>query len=629
MDSLKSTYRGLTQALDLVAPVCIADAEARLQYLNALASDYLNLDTEKVESLEELGIQKEVIRDILTKARIGRSWTTIVRIQPNGSPEFHTIRFVPISTDEDNHIMLVFEGRTQVGSPDGELLNAINENLQVGLYRTTASGEFLFINKAMAKLFAYDKEEQLLLKNAQDLYLDPGRRAELQCRMDQDGKLENQEVMLKRCDGSVFWGLLVTSKLTDAVGRVVYDGGLIDITSFKELESKLKVEKQRAEAASRDKEQFLSTMSHELRTPMNAVIGLTYLLLGEDPKPEQVKNLKILRFSAENLLSIINDILDFSKIEAGKLELNNTNFEFEKLMRNIHESFAIKGENKGISMVLDLDSEIPQVLYADNTRLSQILNNLLSNAVKFTYQGEVKIACTLHYLRPDKCSIRFSVKDSGIGIPKEKLNSIFELFTQASSSITRQYGGTGLGLTITKRLIELFGGRLEVISQPGFGSEFFFTVDFELPRKWVQTTENEELRDNSLEGCSILIVEDNEVNQILLKKFLSNWGADFRVAENGKAALEELKETDFDLILMDLQMPVMDGYTATRAIRSWKEKKYQEIPILAVTASAMIEVRKKVEDAGMTDYVIKPFSPEQLYRKIHRNMPRANSNQTS
>ncbi|MBC7923970.1 MAG: response regulator [Ferruginibacter sp.] len=398
-------------------------------------------------------------------------------------------------------------------------------------------------------------------------------------------------------------------------------GTLLDITERKLAEIELTKAKDQAEKSMKSKEQFLSTMSHEIRTPMNAVIGMTYLLLQENPRPDQTEYLKTLRFSAENLLVLINDILDFSKIEAGKVTFESVNFNLKELISGIRQSLMYKAEEKGIRLKVRLDADLPEVLSGDPVRLNQILTNLVSNAVKFTHQGSVEINVTLRSQSKEAALLDFQVTDTGIGILPEELANIFESFTQASSDTTRKYGGTGLGLAITKRLLELQNSRIEVQSQAGQGSKFFFTISFskgttELPGRGNAAVALPTLDPLGLQHVHLLLVEDNEVNQLVATKFLSKWGARIEYAVNGLVALEKIKTKQYDVVLMDLQMPGMDGYEATRAIRAMEDLYFQQVPIIALTASAMLEVRDQVYVVGMNDYISKPFNPNELYGKI-------------
>ena len=608
-------YETILAALEQIAPVIIIDEDNRTVHTNELFHHEFGFGSadEVPVHIGDLISEKKILDDIRRKRSLGIRWQSQFAICGKTA----SVQCIPIRND--GHDWLLIHVREFVAKNPHEsesILESINRNLREGLYRSTSDGEIIYVNDAFINIFGYNSEDEIRRINSSELYVEPNKREELKRTLEKREFVVNQEVLLKKRDGNIFWGLLSTSKSLDENGQTIYDGALRDISAFKEIEKQLKIEKQKAEEASRAKEQFLSTMSHELRTPMNAVIGMTHLLLSENPKPEQVQNLKTLKFSAENLLSIINDILDFSKIEAGKLEIERNRFDLKELLHNIHESFNLKASSKDIEFKLVKEDAVPTFLVGDSMRISQILNNLISNAIKFTYHGEVRVDCSLENRQEDGVMVKFSVKDTGIGIPQNKLNSIFNLFTQASSSITRKFGGTGLGLTITKRLIELQGGNLEVISQPGFGSEFYFSLYF----PFADSAEGEsgfgesDTEYGALQGARVLVAEDNEVNQILLRKFLKLWGAEMQLADNGEEAVEIMKVEEFDLILMDLQMPVMDGYTASREIRKLENGK--DIPIIAVTASALIEVRKNVLDAGMTDYVSKPFSPDQLYTKI-------------
>ena len=372
------------------------------------------------------------------------------------------------------------------------------------------------------------------------------------------------------------------------------------------------------------KSEFLSVMSHELRTPLNAIIGLTNLLLQDDPKQDQLESLYSLKFSSENLLGLISDILDFSKIESGNLQLEEIDFELRPLMDGIINSLQIKALEKGIYLRLNLEERIPVFLMGDSLRLLQILNNLLSNSLKFTLKGGVDVYTKVLDETPEHIQIEFSVSDTGIGIAPENIERIFESFTQANHSTTRQFGGTGLGLSITKRLVELMGSTLKVTSIIEKGSVFYFNLWFKKSQR-TDASNGTNTRKNVPEGdfnkARVLLVEDDDMNIIVIRKFLNKWNVEPVLCRNGRQALDRLQEGDFDLVLMDLQMPEMDGYTATKFIRRLDGSKYKDLPILALTASSLGEVKEQITKAGMNDFVSKPFTPTDLYNKLSYYLP--------
>lgn len=379
----------------------------------------------------------------------------------------------------------------------------------------------------------------------------------------------------------------------------------------------LKRAKEQAEAATKTKEQFLSTMSHEIRTPLNAIIGMTHLLKNNSLEGEMAENIEILEFSAQNLLSLINSVLDISKMEAGKMAFEQAEFDLPALIQNTVEIFKARADEKNILLRSNIDKNIPKSLLGDSTRLSQILNNLIGNAIKFTDEGTVTITVRLLHHKTEKVEVLFAVSDTGIGISPEKINSIFEDFSQAEEDTSRKYGGTGLGLAITKQLVELQGGTINVMSTMMVGSTFSFQLGFKIGKVQAITKNLPDATHiKNLRGVNILVVEDNKVNQILAKKFLSNWGAKYQVAENGQVAVDLFKNNDFDVILMDLQMPVMDGYESARQMRLLEEQTNKFTPIIALTASTLLNERERIVQVGMNDFLSKPFNPNELYQKI-------------
>ncbi len=378
-------------------------------------------------------------------------------------------------------------------------------------------------------------------------------------------------------------------------------------------------QKVRAERSEAFKQQFLANMSHEIRTPMNAVSSITDILLNKEPRPDQVGYLEAISKSSATLLYIINDILDLSKIEAGKIDLEVIDFSLSDILNQVKDALAYKAEEKGLSLLIDKPDTVPDVVVGDPYRLTQILVNLGGNAVKFTERGsvELKVENGELKMKDNTVEVKFSIIDTGIGIPQDKLQTLFENFTQVNSSDTRKYGGTGLGLSISKKLIELHGGSISVYSVEGRGSTFSFRISY--PVSSVQNLQQrimqkEKMDGSILDGLRILIVDDNEYNRLVAEESL-NLKAKVAIstAVNGQEAINMLKENEYDVILMDIQMPGIDGYEATRYIRDSMRSK---VPIIALTASVLRTDLDKCRDAGMNSYIPKPFKAWQLISTI-------------
>ena len=390
-------------------------------------------------------------------------------------------------------------------------------------------------------------------------------------------------------------------------------------TAKHEREIALK-EKERAEQSEKFKEQFLANMSHEIRTPMNAIAGLADLLGKTTMNPLQSKYVKAIRQSTESLLGIVHDILDFSKIESGQTMLESINFSIEECMENVCSSLRHRAEEKSITLNLNFDEKIPALVSGDPLRLKQILINLTGNAIKFTEEGSVSVEAHLKKREGELWSVVFKVIDTGIGIPDDKLNDVFESFVQATPSTTRKFGGTGLGLTISKHLVEMQGGSISVKSKLGEGTEFSFIIPYSpaIEEKMLMLPD-----DGSaplLKGLRVLVVEDNKFNQLVAVDSLRSMIDDvaIEVAENGKVALEKIHQQPFDLVLLDLQMPEMDGYETTSNVRSDPDSSIRELPIVALTANATKTEKEKCLSSGMNGYVSKPFRMEELLRQIRQ-----------
>lgn len=368
------------------------------------------------------------------------------------------------------------------------------------------------------------------------------------------------------------------------------------IQERKETDAELIRAKEQAEDGARAKSDFLSVMSHEIRTPLNAIIGIAHLLLQEQLLPSQLENLKALNISAENLLRLINDILDFGKIEEGKIVLAEKNTSLQQLAENIKTAYQIRASERGNTINMIVDNALPQFILGDEVRLGQILHNLVSNAVKFTRNGVITLKMSLQKMKEEEVTVYFSVTDTGVGIEKNKQVLIFDRFTQANVDIAREFGGSGLGLAIVKRLAALHNSDIYVNSELGRGSTFFFTITFKKGKVEVQPQQATNGK-NDLSGIKVLLVEDVEFNIMVAKKMITNWNGAVDIAENGAVAINKVQQAAYDIVLMDLQMPVMDGYNATQHIRNFNDA----IPIIALTASASSDILQRTREFGMTD----------------------------
>ncbi len=501
------------------------------------------------------------------------------------------------------------------------------DNAVEGLFQTDTHGRFLRANPSMARMLGYRSLQELMesITDIEDqLYVYPEHRQEIIDRLEQEERIIGFETEARRNDGGRIWVSLSVRTERDSSGKILfYDGLMMDITERKAREQAER-ERQAAEASAKAKSEFLANMSHEIRTPMNAIMGLTDLVMKTRLNFQQQGYMKKIRASSHTLLGILNDILDFSKIEAGMLDLESVTFDLDELLENLFALFVDKAVGKSMPLHLKKGKGVPKQMKGDPLRLNQILVNLVSNAVKFTEQGSVTVTVDSEVETEKEIRLRFSVADTGIGIERSEMARLFDSFTQADGSTTRKYGGTGLGLAISKRLTEIMGGEIRAWSEPGRGSTFQCILPFgrvPVPGLLSDWAESEAVGpDPSLWGASVLLVEDNPINQEVALEILKDAGIDVTLAPNGKAALEAVARKRFDAVLMDVQMPEMDGYEATRRIKGMGASfpNGKSPPVIAMTAHAMKGDRERCFAAGMDDYVSKPIDMAQLFSALVR-----------
>jgi PAS domain S-box-containing protein len=494
------------------------------------------------------------------------------------------------------------------------------ENMNLGLLEVDLEGRIIYANHSFCTMSGFNREE-IYGKVAEEIFAEESHRKIVKDKTEsrKTGAVDAYELEITNKSGEKKWWMISGAALHDKHGRQIGSTGIhLDITQQKQLEFKLRDAKQLAEDTAKAKEIFLANMSHEIRTPMNAILGLGKMLIDTGLTPYQNSFMESINTAAENLLIIINDILDFSKIESGKLHLESIDFSLQDLIGQVSKMMELKTREKGLSFHTNVDSGIAPYLLGDPFRLNQILLNLLSNSTKFTDNGSISVTCSLIKSIQDKQEIEIVVSDTGMGIDAEYQKNIFQKFSQENASVARKYGGTGLGFAITKQLVDLMDGSIRIESTKGIGTSVF--IRLVLPIGQRKQNKEDSIFDDAkdrLKGKRVLLVDDNKVNRMIAKAILVKGGLEITEVVNGEEAVEMVRNAVFDLVLMDIQMPIMDGLTATKIIRAEVNNK---VPIIALTAHALKTEMDHCFEIGMNDFISKPIEASKLLKMIAKHI---------
>jgi PAS domain S-box-containing protein len=499
--------------------------------------------------------------------------------------------------------------RNQIYSAESEL-NTILNNIEGVIFKTDLEGNFKYINKGWEALFGVPVEKALG-SNYKDLLTGINQREKLRLEEFISQQHQDFKIIFKyfRPNGDKVWVQLRLVLNHNHEGKPFETTGIMmDVTQLKETEIQLN-------NANRVKDKFLSTMSHEIRTPLNAIIGMSEILLMDNYLPAQLENLQVLKYSSEHLMALINDLLDLNKLKSEEMTLEEDDFNVIEFIQNIQLQFKPSASSNKLFFKTHIEEGIPAMLKGDSLKLSQVIRNLLSNAFKFTHKGGVTLKLEHIKASEQYHTVRFSIHDTGIGVSYNKQNDIFKSFVQASKSTSRLYGGSGLGLYISKQLLQIQNSELHLKSELGKGSLFWFDIVFKASSKRVGFNSSNSAKTETID-LRVLVAEDNTLNALLLQKLFKKWQVSFKIAKNGEELLSLYNEDNYDLILMDLQMPVKDGYETTREIRKMSDSRKSMVPIIALTAFMKSEVQDRLKRYRMNGYLGKPFNVNELHELL-------------
>lgn len=509
-------------------------------------------------------------------------------------------------------------------------LKAILDHLPYCAWMKDRDGKYITVNRVFRNTYSILKDDDVIGRRAKevlgDIFSEEYYNADIKIIKNKKAKTEVNKITTK--DG-IKWIKIYRSPIFDEDNNVIgLAGTMKDITKQRLQENRLRIAKKEAEKANKLKTNFLANMSHEIRTPINGIIGTINLISETSLNRKQREYIDMLKVSSNHLFSLLNDILDISKIESGKMELEPVDFNFHSFIKEIHSHFKIQAHQKGLNFVASMDMDIPDILFGDNHRLRQILFNLIGNAIKFTNKGTIELKVTLEDKADKKVGLKFTVSDTGIGISQEDKGLLFKKFAQGEHSNKNKYGGTGLGLALCKELVNMMGGYIDVKSEKGKGSQFYFVVDLVTSESYTYLSDSDlyynSQREFHNEKLNILVAEDDEISQNIIKTLLKNKGWNIEVVATGREVIKKVDKYSYDIIIMDINMPEMDGYTATEKIRGIEKDSKDYTPILALTAAAMKEDKEKSLNVGMDDYLSKPIRPNELYKKVNQLVNKKN-----